>query len=198
MITIIVASKNPVKIEAAREGFARMFPEETLHVSGVSVPSGVSDQPFSALETLQGAYQRALNARAASPAADYWVGIEGGVAEETGADACSSVPASLVQAGELSVFAWVVVLDAASARIGKGSTGIFYLPPKVAELVHNGMELGEADDVVFSRSNSKQGNGSVGLLTNDVIDRTRYYVDAVILALIPFRNPDLYPQPVNK
>jgi non-canonical (house-cleaning) NTP pyrophosphatase len=45
--------------------------------------------------------------------------------------------------------------------------------------------------MVFGRSNSKQQNGSVGILTHDVIDRTAYYVHAVILALIPFVNLQL-------
>jgi non-canonical (house-cleaning) NTP pyrophosphatase len=31
------------------------------------------------------------------------------------------------------------------------------------------------------------------LLTHDVIDRKKYYEHAVILALIPFLNPDHYP-----
>jgi non-canonical (house-cleaning) NTP pyrophosphatase len=51
------------------------------------------------------------------------------------------------------------------------------------------MELGEADDVVFGRANSKQANGSIGLLTDDTITRTSYYVDAVVMALIPFKKP---------
>ena len=59
-------------------------------------------------------------------------------------------------------------------------------------LVREGKELGEADDIVFGKENSKQTYGAVGLLTGDVIDRTRFYEDAVVLALIPFRNPDLY------
>jgi non-canonical (house-cleaning) NTP pyrophosphatase len=52
--------------------------------------------------------------------------------------------------------------------------------------------LGEADDRVFSRKNSKQSNGAIGILTNDAIDRTELYIPAVIFALIPFKNPDLY------
>jgi non-canonical (house-cleaning) NTP pyrophosphatase len=54
------------------------------------------------------------------------------------------------------------------------------------------MELGEADDLVFGRSNSKQDNGAIGLLTGDVIDRAQLYEQAVILALVPFKNPDMY------
>jgi non-canonical (house-cleaning) NTP pyrophosphatase len=62
----------------------------------------------------------------------------------------------------------------------------------VVELIDQGMELGEADDVVFGRNNSKQKNGAVGILTGDVVTRTSYYVEAVCLALIPFRNWKLY------
>jgi non-canonical (house-cleaning) NTP pyrophosphatase len=55
------------------------------------------------------------------------------------------------------------------------------------------MELGDADDLVFARQNSKQKNGAVGLLTADAIDRLELYIPAVIFALIPFKNPLLFP-----
>jgi len=174
MKTIVVASKNPVKIQAALDGFRKMFPDETFRAEGVSVPSDVSDQPMSDTETLQGALNRARNARVQTPQADYWVGIEGGCDEQQGA---------------LEAFAWVVVLS--RERTGRSRTGTFVLPAEVARLVRQGVELGEADDRVFRRSNSKQGNGAVGILTRDVIDRTGYYEHAVILALVPFKNPDL-------
>ena len=54
------------------------------------------------------------------------------------------------------------------------------------------MELGDADDVIFERTNSKQGDGIVGILTGSAIDRTEYYVPAMVLALIPFINRALY------
>jgi len=54
------------------------------------------------------------------------------------------------------------------------------------------MELGHADDMVFKRDNSKQKNGAVGILTHDLIDRASYYEQALILALIPFINKDIY------
>ena len=76
--------------------------------------------------------------------------------------------------------------------MGKGRTGAFFLPESVANLVRHGKELGEADDIVFGRSNSKQANGAIGILTGDVVDRTQLYEQAVILALIPFKNPQLY------
>lgn len=178
MNLIVVASSNPVKIQAAQTGFEHMFPYDSFAARGVSVPSGVSHQPMTDEETLQGALTRATNARTADPHAAFWVGIEGGCEEKH---------------GELWTFAWVVVLPAAQgvAASGKGRTGAFCLPREVAELVRQGVELGEADDRVFGRSNSKQSNGAVGLLTGDVIDRQSYYVHAVVLALVPFRNQEL-------
>ena len=173
---VIVASTNPVKIEAAQMGFAKMFPDESFDVQGVSAPSEVSDQPMSSHETLMGATNRANNVSKLVTDADYWVGVEGGIEDAN---------------EELEVFAWVVVM-ARDGKIGKGKTGTFFLPQKVAELVRQGVELGEADDIVFGRTNSKQVNGAIGILTDDVITQTTYYVPAVIMALIPFKNKELY------
>lgn len=176
MKTIIVASKNPVKIRATLNGFKKMFPGETYEIEGGTVPSGVGDQPFNDHDIFQGAWNRAENASRVVVIADYWVGIEGGI-EEKGAD--------------MEAYAWVVI-KSSSNKIGKGRTGTFFLPKRVAELIREGKELGDADDIVFGKTNSKQENGAVGILTGDVIDRTKYYEEAVVLALIPFKNELLY------
>lgn len=176
MSVVVVASLNPVKIACVRAGFARMFPDETFAVNGVSVPSGVSHQPMGDAETLHGAESRARNARTNVHAADYWVGIEGGCEERDGV---------------MHAFAWVVVLS--SAREGRSRTASFELPPAIADLVREGVELGLADDQVFGRTNSKEHNGAVGLLTADRVDRVALYEPAVVLALIPFRNQALFP-----
>ena len=175
MINFVVASTNPVKIQAAVDGFQRLFPGSELNVIAAAVPSDVAHQPMSDEETLRGALNRSARAQAAQPHADYWIGIEGGV-QPIGQ--------------ELIAFAWIVVRS--RELIGKGRTGAFFLPPAVVELIRQGKELGEADDMVFSRSNSKQDNGAVGLLTDNVIDRAQLYEHAMILALIPFKNEALY------
>jgi inosine/xanthosine triphosphatase len=174
MKTVVVASTNPVKIEAARAGFSAMFPDEAFTVRGVSVQSGVSDQPMTDAETYQGARNRAASVRAAAPDADYWVGIEGGIDQHE---------------RYMYAFAWIVVL--ADEAQGESRTATFTLPGEIADLVRQGVELGEADDRVFGRSNSKQANGAVGILTGDVIDRMHYYEHAVALALVPFKNTHL-------
>jgi inosine/xanthosine triphosphatase len=174
-IQIVVGSRNPVKIQCVRTGFEKMFPQVRYELQAVEVPSGVSVQPEGSEEMLRGAHNRAEAARSLIPQADYWVGIEGGT-EDDGMD--------------MQAYAWVVVLS--PHGIGKGRTGAFYLPKAIADLVRQGKELGEADDIFFGRSNSKQANGAIGLLTGDALDRTRYYEQAVMMALIPFKNPDLY------
>lgn len=173
---IIVASKNPVKIASTSAGFAKMFPNEKFVYEGISVPSGVNDQPTSSIEALTGAKNRAEKATFAIPDADYFVGLEGGTEDRD---------------GKMYSFAWVAVRDK-HGKIGIGKTGEFVLPPKIRELILGGMELGNADDIVFGKTNSKQTNGAIGILTNDVIDRATLYTPAVVFALIPFIKPELY------
>ncbi len=175
MKKVIVGSTNPVKVNSARSAFETAFPEEEFDVEGVSVVSGVRDQPMSNDETLLGARNRAERAKENYPG-DYWVGIEGGIEDH---------------ANELEAFAWMVVLGEDGLK-GKARTSSFMLPHEVSLLVRSGLELGRADDQVFNRSHSKQQNGAVGLLTNDIIDRTEYYKQAVILALVPFLKPEFY------
>lgn len=175
MMKIVVSSKNPVKISSALLGFQSMFSGEEFEIVGVSVPSGVPDQPLGDEQTLLGAMNR-MNGVLTLSEADYYVGIEGGV-EHVGDD--------------VEVFAWVVVRGP-NGRVGKARTGMFLLPKKLVELVRQGVELGTAADMIFDESNSKQKGGTVGALTSGAIDRTAYYHHAVILALLPFKNPDLY------
>lgn len=172
---IVVASRNPVKLEAVRCGIRKVFSGMEPELQPISVPSGVADQPRSDEETHRGAVQRARRAFERAPDADAWVGIEGGIQERD---------------GRMEAFAWVVVI--AHGTEGESRTASFLLPEPVAELVRQGKELGEADDVVFGRSNSKQQEGAVGLLTHRAVLRSELYEQAVTLALVPFLNPDLY------
>lgn len=177
MKKVIVASKNPVKLGASQEGFEQVFANEIFNFQGVSVPSEVSDQPMTTQETYQGAYNRALNAQKEAPKADFWIGIEGGID---------------VLQDTMEVFAWVVILSPNQQGVAK--TASFMLPPKVSTLVKQGYELGVADDMVFQQKDSKKQGGSVGILTNGLINRKDYYVQAVVLALIPFMHDELYKQ----
>lgn len=172
---VVVSSTNPVKVQAAAAGLRAMFPEIDFIMQPVQVPSGVADQPMSDQETLRGAMNRVKNALDAHPDADYWVGIEGGVA---------------LMDTELTAFAWVVVQT--KEQKGKARSGTFFLPEAVRKLIDKGIELGTADDMVFGSKNSKQAGGAVGLLTGNTVTRQQLYEQAMILALIPFKNKTIY------
>lgn len=173
---IVVGSRNPVKIEAVRLGFGRVFPGQEHEVTGITVSSGVADQPRGEEETRRGARNRAEAAAGHRPEADAWVGLEGGV---EGVDGTT-----------LYAFARVAVLR--GGRVGESASGRFVLPEPVAALVREGVELGEADDRVFGRTGSREEEGAVGLLTGGAVGRTELYAQAVALALCRFVHPELY------
>jgi len=168
---LVVASQNPVKIEATRRGFARMFPRRAFHLHAVAVPSDVRPQPLSDVETLQGALNRVQHAAHLVPQADYWVGIEGGVEE------CQ---------GSMEAFAWIVI--SAPPLLGKSRTGTFHVPEEVAALVRQGQELAAAVEKVYQHTQVKSTTGAVGVLTEGVIDRVQLYEHALVLALVPFKH----------
>ncbi|MGI9270317.1 MAG: inosine/xanthosine triphosphatase [Woeseiaceae bacterium] len=172
---IVVASQNPVKIAASRAAFAAVMPDTDLEMIGVSAASGVSDQPMSDAETRRGARNRVMNAIEAQPDADFWVGLEGGTE---------------VFDNQLMAFAWMAIQDRNNV-ISDARSATLPLPPAVKERIDRGMELGDANDQVFSTINSKQGGGAYGLLTHGRYTREGIYTQTLILALIPFFN-ELY------
>ena len=166
---VVVSSANPVKLEAAREAFELVFAGEAPEILSLSVPSGVSDQPLSDDETRRGAVNRVRAAHEQSPDADYWVGMEGGL-ERIG--------------DELMASAWMTAMNR-DGRLGAARTTSLPLPQRITRLVDDGMELGEANDRVFSTHNSKQAGGAFGLLTDGLLTRQSVYRDALVSALIP-------------
>ena len=170
---IVIASKNPVKIKAVRSAFKKVFPDKKFEFIGLEVPSGVASQPIGTKETLKGAKNRALKASKIIKA-DFYVGMEGGVSKKLNTER-----------------AWMFILDK-NGKTGKASTGTLPLPEEITKLLQNGKELGDATDIIFGSKNSKQAAGAVGLLTKGIVNREKYYLQALILALIPFTNPKLH------
>ena len=169
---ILVGSSNPTKTNSVKQAFNLVYPNVKFKVVGKGVSSGVPNQPMGEKETFLGAKNRAKELITSD--ADYYVGIEGG---------CCFINKRLY------AFAWVVTRN--KKKFGYGKTSLFQLPKRIQTLVEDGLELGEADDVVFGRSNSKFKDGAIGILTGGLIDRTRYYKEAVVMSLIPFINKDL-------
>ena len=67
------------------------------------------------------------------------------------------------------------------------------LPPDVANRLKQDVELGTIMDEIFGTKNIKQKGGAIGLLTQHQLTRSSVYHQALIMALIPFTNPDHYP-----
>lgn len=172
---IAVGSLNPVKIEATKLAFEKVWSSEVWTTTGYDVPSKVPDQPLSDEETIIGAKNRARAALERFQA-DYGVGIEGGL---------QHIGDYWFDCG------WVVVVSRAG-DIGIGSSARIITPPKMMEKILAGKELGDVIDDFFETSNARQLNGHFGLMTNNAITRTSGYVDGVIMALVRFLHPQLF------
>lgn len=160
-----VGSTNPVKVDCVTSAVTLFWPE--ARAIGTATESGVSAQPFSDEEMETGAFNRARQALDLLPEAGFGVGIEGGVLDTRHG---------------MWAYAWVIILDR-QGRVGRGQSGRFLLPEPIAAMVRDGIELGEADDRFFGRTNSKQKDGAIGILTNGHITRLQLYQPAVIFAI---------------
>ncbi|GAB6261577.1 inosine/xanthosine triphosphatase [Photobacterium sp. R1] len=171
-IHVIVASTNPAKIRAVEAAFCDVFPGQTLSIRGLAVDSGVRAQPMCADETLTGARNRVEHAKSQQPDAHFYVSLEAGLDEG-------------------ATFAWMVI-DNRQVR-GESRSASLPLPPQALARLHDGEELGDVMDDMFQQQNVKQQGGAIAMLTGHKLSRSSVYQQALILALIPFMNPALYP-----
>ncbi|KAL4437282.1 hypothetical protein ABPG75_004421 [Micractinium tetrahymenae] len=221
-LSVVVASKNGVKINAVAAAVRVAFPGLEHSVRGADSDPGVPDQPFGDEQTLLGAYNR-LACLAAEPAhaGSLLCAIEGGVGWAAPAPHGWGAPQQRKAGGEqqqqpqlqqgaqrgaqedgqqqqqqrqLECFAWAVV-QAPGGRCSHARSASFLLPPAIAELMlTEGLELGAADDRLWGRVKSGQGSGTIGHLTGGLLTRQAYYQHAVACALVPLMQPAWYPE----
>ncbi|WP_088005547.1 DUF84 family protein [Indiicoccus explosivorum] len=158
----IVASRNPAKVGAAAAVLEETFP--AIRVEGRETDSGVSAQPLTAEETLNGAINRAKKALQENDA-DLAVGLEGGVYELQGALYLCNWGALAVPGGP--------VLTAGGAQIP--------LPEVVAAAVRAGEELGPVMDRFAEETGIRKHKGAVGVLTEGFITRRSMFEHVVRL-----------------
>jgi inosine/xanthosine triphosphatase len=172
-----VGSTNPIKAEAVRRVFARLFGEKDLEIRLIRVSSGVPAQPFDA-QVAQGARMRAEKALCE---ADYGVGIEAGLIwNET-------------FQGYFDVQFCVIVDQGGHITTGHGS-GFFY-PPSVIARVQQGQTVGQAMTALTGIEKIGQKMGAIGYLTQGLLDRTTLTEQAVLMALVPRIRDELYKKP---
>ena len=174
---ILVGSENPVKIEAVKEAFTKYF--GNVEVVGIGVESHVPAQPVND-ETYIGAQSRAIHLKELNEkenlGADYFVGIEGGIAEEF---------------EKWFAFGAMCIMNKEGEK-GLGTSPHFELPVEVADKLLKGIELGDVIDELTTTENSKQHSGAIGFFTKGVMDRKELYTHGLIVAMIPFLHEKLY------
>ncbi|AIM15921.1 MULTISPECIES: DUF84 family protein [Neobacillus] len=151
---IIIGSKNPAKIDAVKNSFQ----SNDIEFISIDVPSGVSKQPFSDEETIQGAINRATRALQQGNG-DIGIGLEGGVHQ-------TSQGLFLCNWGALAAKG-IQPIIAGGARL--------LLPEEVAERLKAGEELGPIMDDYANKKNVRTKEGAIGIFTNGMINRRNMF-----------------------
>jgi len=175
---IVVGTKNPSKIEALKE-ILKQYPDFCgSEISNKEVASGVSHQPLTLEETIEGAMKRAKNCFGNC---DYSVGLESGLMK---------VPET--KTGYMDTTA-CAIYDGKNFHLGLSSC--FEYPIKVTKYVlENNAELSDAfrDLGLTTKQKIGEEEGIIGVLTKGKYNRKEYTKEAIRTALIHLENKDLY------
>lgn len=179
---IAVGSKNKAKVQAVEE-VVREYPALTkAKIISLSVSSGISAQPLSLKETIQGAKNRAIKAFEEC-SSKYGFGIESGLCEAPG-----------TKTGYLHLCA-CSIYNGIDSHIGFSTA--FEIPGQILNLIfQEKMDLTQACLHAGISANVNLGSeeGLIGILTKGRIDRKRYTKECITTALIQLENASWYTQ----
>lgn len=173
---ILMGTKNPGKIQGAREAFEKYF--DNVEVQGIAVDSEVGDQPFNQ-EILQGAKNRVKNLKKYAIKnqieADFYISSEAGITNSLGE--------------------WIdincVVIEDSKGFQSVGTSQGFPIPDKYIEEIKE-TELGKVMDKIFSRKELGKGKGGISYLTKNEVSRIDLTKNAFIMALTKHINGDIW------
>ncbi len=164
---ILIGTKNPCKIQGAKEALENYF--DSFDIEGIPVSSDVSEEPVNN-EIYEGARNRVDNLRKYAEEnnidAEYFLGIESGITNLLGK--------------------WVIinvaVIKDKNGYESWGTSSAFPVPDKyVDEIIST--DLGQVMDNIFKQHGLRSGKGGVSILTNSVISRIDMTREAFIMAL---------------
>ena len=173
---ILMGTKNPGKLEGARQAFSKYF--ENVEIEGIATDSNVGNQPVNE-EIMQGAKNRVQNlkkyAQENGIKPDFYIASEAGITNLLGE--------------------WmdynIAVIENAEGEQSVGSSAGFPIPEKyVQEILET--ELGKVMDRIFNANGLNKGNGGIGNLTHNQNSRVDLTRQAFIMALIRFINGDIW------
>ena len=176
-IHVRVGSANPVKVEAVRTVLRQAFKGRRLEVEGRDVRSEVPPEPFGK-DVINGAIHRAENALLLDEWANFGIGIEAGLFWFEHLQDYIDVQ-------------YCAILDRGS-RITLGHGPGFQYPPPLMQLVKDGQTVGDAMAQLTGIQGIGRKNGVVGYLSKGILMRKELTESAVIAALLPRLNPELY------
>ena len=173
---ILMGTKNPGKIEGAKQAFERYFKD--VEIEGIPVNSDVGDQPVNE-EIFQGAKNRVKNlkeyAKKNDIRAEYYIASEAGITNLLGE--------------------WIdinaVVIEDSKGIQSVGTSQGFPIPDKYIEEIKKS-ELGKVMDKIFSEKELGKGKGGISFLTKDEISRIDLTRNAFIMALTKHINGDIW------
>lgn len=173
---ILMGTKNPGKIQGAKEAFEKYF--EDVEVIGVDVNSEINAQPINA-EVVDGAKNRIKNVKKYAVenniTADFYIASEAGINNLLGT--------------------WIDINVAVIENFeGLQSVGIsqgFEIPEKYMDEIRK-TELGSLMARLFNEQGINKRGGGINVLTKEVITRIDLTRNAFIMALVRQINGDLW------
>ena len=173
---ILIGTKNPGKIEGARQAFERYF--DNVEIEGIPVNSGVGDQPVNE-EILKGAKNRVSKlkkyAKQNQIEVDFYISSEAGITNLLGE--------------------WLdincVVIESREGLQSVGTSQGFPIPNKYIEQIKE-TELGKVMDEIFRGKDLGKGKGGISFLTKNEVSRIDLTRNAFVMALTKYINGDIW------
>ena len=173
---ILIGTKNPGKIEGAKQAFEKYF--DKVEIEGIPVDSNVGDQPINE-EILQGAKNRVKKLKEYASKnnikADFYISSEAGITDSLGE--------------------WIdinaVVVEDSKGFQSIGTSQGFPIPDKYIEEIKEN-ELGGVMDRLFEGHDLGKGKGGIGLLTRGDLSRIDLTRSAFIMALTRYINGEIW------
>lgn len=173
---ILMGTKNPGKIEGAKQAFEKYF--DNVEIEGIPVSSDVGDQPINE-EILLGAKNRVKNLKKyaikKNIEADFYISSEAGITNLLGE--------------------WIdintVVIEDSKGFQSVGTSQGFPIPDKYIDEIKQ-TELGKVMDKIFSGKELGKGKGGISFLTKNEVSRIDLTKSAFIMALTKHINGDIW------
>lgn len=178
-LILAVGSRNEAKNLAVRTAFQKAFPNVIIETQGFDVESGISEQPTTDEEAIQGALNRANGALAKLATANFGIGLEG----------------NTVTIGErMYLHGWVAIVQKDTDAAGIGHSSGLELPEYLKAGIDAGKELGPLiQEMLKDEDNTiRHTQGTNGVLSGGLYTREQEFIDAATVALARFVKPDLY------